>query len=49
LTIGRSLAIAYRRADRFVQFYVLLSLPLLVLASLFSWRLTGIAMRKSST
>jgi hypothetical protein len=47
LTIGRSLAIPYRTVDRFVNVYLLVSLLMLVLASLFSWWLTGIAMRRS--
>jgi hypothetical protein len=46
LAIGRSLAIPYRAADRFVLIYFLLALPTLVLASFFSWWLTGVAMRQ---
>jgi hypothetical protein len=46
LSIGRSLAIPYRSADRFVEIYVLLSLPVLALASALSWWLTGIAIRQ---
>ncbi len=46
LAIGRSLAIPYRSADRFVGIYLIISVPLLALASLFSWWLIGIAMRK---
>lgn len=46
LAIGRSLAAPYRRADRFVLIYTLLALAMLPLTSVFSWWLTGVAIRQ---
>jgi hypothetical protein len=47
LSIGRSLAIPYRTADRFIEIYSLLSLAILFLTGIFSWWLTGVAIRPS--
>jgi hypothetical protein len=47
LSIGRSLAIPYRTADRFIEIYSLLSLAILFLTGIFSWWLTGVAIRQS--
>lgn len=46
LAIGRSLMVPYRHADRLLESYAVLMLPILLLTGIFSWWIAGIAIKK---
>jgi hypothetical protein len=49
LAMGRSLAMPYWSMDRFVRTYSLMAVGMLILASVFSWWLAGVAVRQGAT